>query len=42
MRSANHFRFLDDLLDGQLADDAAQVALHDQANQALALFGPLG
>ncbi len=39
---ANHFRFLHDLLDRELADDAAQVAFHHEADQAFALFRPLG
>ena len=38
----DHLRLLDDLLDRQLADDAAQVAFHDQADQALALRRRLG
>ena len=38
----DHFRLLDDLLDGELADDAAQVALHDEADQAFALIGGFG
>ena len=33
----DHLRLLDDLLDGELADDAAQVAFHHQPDQALAL-----
>jgi hypothetical protein len=33
----HHLRLLDDLFDRQLADDAPQVALHDQADQPLAL-----
>ena len=37
----NHFRFLDDLFHRQLADDAAQVSFHHQANQAFALRGAL-
>jgi hypothetical protein len=35
----DHFRFLDDVLDRQLTDDAAQMPLHDQANQVLSLDG---
>ena len=35
----HHFGFLDDLLDGELADDAAQVAFHNQADEAFALGG---
>ena len=38
MRSADHFRLLDDLLHGELADDAAEVAFHHQADEAFALF----
>src|SRR5262249_2614514 len=38
----DHFRFLDDLLDGELADDAAEMAFHDQANEPFELLGPLG
>src|SRR5437868_2245691 len=34
---AHHFRLFDDLLDGELADDSAEMAFHDQANQAFAL-----
>ena len=33
----DHLRLLDDLLDRELADDAAQVAFHHQPDQALAL-----
>src|SRR5262252_1320237 len=40
--AANHFRLLDDLLDGELADDAAQVTLHHQADETLTLFRALG
>src|SRR5208283_1721850 len=36
---ADHFRLLDDLLDGELADDAAKVTFHDQADEAIALRG---
>jgi len=32
---ADHFRLLDDLLDGELADDAAQVDLPSQAESGL-------
>jgi hypothetical protein len=38
----HHFWFLHDLFDGELADNAAQVALHNEADQAFALLGPLG
>ena len=38
----DHLRLLDDLLDRQLADDAAQVPFHHQPDQALALLGRLG
>ncbi len=34
---AHHLRLFDDLLDGELADDTAQMALHHQANQRLPL-----
>ena len=34
----NHLGLFDDLLDGELADDAAQVSFHDQADEAFA-FG---
>src|SRR5271163_930904 len=37
----DHFRLFHQLLDGKLANDSAQVALHHQANQSLALIGPL-
>src|SRR5271156_1991393 len=30
---ADHFRLFDELFDGELADDAAQMAFHHQANQ---------
>ena len=39
---ADHLRLLDDLLDRELADDAAQVAFHHQADQAFALLRRLG
>ena len=39
---ANHFGFLDDLLDGELADDAAEVAFHHQADEAIAFRGRFG
>ena len=39
---AHHFRLLDDLFHRELADDAAQVAFHHQADQAFALLGRLG
>jgi len=35
----HHLGFLDDVLDRQLADDAAQVAFHHQTDERLALFG---
>ena len=38
----DHLRLLDDLFDRELADDAAQVAFHHQADQALALLRRLG
>ena len=38
----DHLRLLDDLLDRELADDAAQVAFHHQADQAFALLRRLG
>ena len=38
----HHLRLLHDLLDRQLADDAAQVAFHHQPNQPFALNGVLG
>ena len=38
----DHLRLLDDLLDRQLADDAAQVAFHHQPDQAFALLRRLG
>ena len=39
---AHHLRLLHDLLDGELADDAAQMAFHHQADQAFALRRSLG
>src|SRR5208282_6846538 len=39
---ADHFRFFHDLLDRELADDAAQMAFHHQPDQTFALFRPLG
>src|SRR5213075_2750862 len=33
----HHFRFLDDLLDGELPDDSPEMAFHHQANQAFPL-----
>ena len=39
---ADHLGLLDDLFHRELADDAAQVAFHDQADEALALLGRLG
>ena len=33
---------LDDFFDRELSDDAAQVAFHDEADQAFALVGSLG
>ena len=39
---AHHLRLLDDLLHRQLADDAAQMAFHHQADQPLALRRRLG
>ena len=38
----DHLGLLDDLLDRELADDAAQVPFHHQPDQALALVGRLG
>ena len=38
----NHLRLLDDLFDGELADNAAQVAFHHETNQAFALLVGLG
>src|SRR5207249_1984056 len=38
---ADHFRLLDDLLHGELADDSPEMALHHQANQGFALFWSL-
>ena len=40
--SADHFRFFDDLLDGELADDAAEMAFHHQTDQAITLGGRFG
>ena len=40
--AGDDLRLLDDLLDLEQADDAAQVAFHDQPHQRLALFGRLG
>jgi len=37
----DHLRLLDDLFDGQLADDAAQMAFHHKADEAFALVGRL-
>ena len=39
---ADHLRLLDDFFDGELSDDAAQVAFHHQADQAFALLIGLG
>ena len=39
---ADHFRLLDDLFHRELADDAAQVAFHHQADQSFALLRRLG
>ena len=39
---ADHLGLLDDLFHGELADDAAQVAFHHQADQAFALLVGLG
>ena len=36
---AHHLRLLHDLLDSELADDAAQMAFHDKAYEAFALVG---
>ena len=38
----HHLRLFDNLLHGKLADDAAQVAFHHQADEALALVWSLG
>ncbi len=38
----DHLGLFDDLLDGELADDAAQVAFHDEADEAFALVGRFG
>ena len=37
-----HLGLFDDLLDGELADDAAEMAFHDEADEAFALVGGLG
>ena len=42
IRSADHLGLLDDLLDRELADDAAQVPFHHQPDQPFALVGRLG
>src|SRR5271165_5591768 len=39
---ADHFRLFHQLLDGELADDAAQMALHHQADQTFPLLRALG
>src|SRR5262249_53514086 len=39
---ADHLWLLDDLFHRELADDAAQMSFHDQANETLALFRRLG
>jgi hypothetical protein len=38
----DHLRLLDDLLDRELADDAAQVTFHHEADQSFALLRRLG
>ena len=38
----DHLGLFDDLLDGELADDAAEVAFHDEADEAFALVGGFG
>ena len=38
----DHLGLFDDLLDGKLADDAAQMAFHDEADEAFALVGRFG
>src|SRR5580698_7442291 len=38
----NHLRLFDDLFDRELADDAAEVTLHHQADEDFALLGALG
>src|SRR5581483_2028874 len=40
--AGHHLWLLDDLLDGEQTDDAAQVSFHHQANERLALLGRLG
>ena len=40
--AADHFRLFHDLFHRELADDAAQVTFHHQANKPFPLFGPLG
>ncbi len=42
MRSPNHLRLLDDLFNRELADDAAEVAFHDEPDQAFAFGGSFG
>ncbi len=37
----DHLGLFDDLLDGELADDAAEMAFHDEADEAFALVGCL-
>src|SRR5262249_22316157 len=39
---ADHLRLFDDLLDGELADDAAEMAFHHQTDKTLALLRALG
>src|SRR5260370_28144492 len=39
---ANHFGLLDDLFDGELANDSAEVAFHHKADEAFALLRGLG
>ena len=39
---AHHLRLLDNFFDGELSDDAAQMAFHDQADQAFALLIAFG
>ena len=38
----DHLGLFDDLFDGELADDAAKVAFHDEADEAFALVGRFG
>ena len=38
----DHLGLFDDLLDGELTDDAAQMAFHDEADEAFALVGRFG